>query len=178
MTNPLAQDLGGVVRLLEKATPGPWTVGRFGSVHRPKVEGSESSVGSAIVVGGSKSSMYDGYQENCEAIAACVNFLRAHSAEIAGALRDADGWQPIESAPRDGTYILVCNSHGSWIAKWKPVFQSGFRPSNPWASMMLNHDHIERPGRFDHPTHWRPLPAPPTQDSAMQQGGGGGEAAA
>ena len=93
MTNPLAQDLGGVVRLLEKATPGPWTVGRFGSVHRPKVEGSESSVGSAIVVGGSKSGMYDGYQENCEAIAAAVNFLRTHSAEIAGALRDAERYR-------------------------------------------------------------------------------------
>jgi hypothetical protein len=93
MTNPLAQDLGGVVRLLEKATPGPWTVGQFGSVHRPKVEGSESSVGSAIVVGGSKSGMYDGYQENCEAIAAAVNFLRTHSAEIAGALRDAERYR-------------------------------------------------------------------------------------
>lgn len=92
----IAQDLGGVVRLLEKATPGPWTVGRFGSVHRPKVEGSESSVGSPIVVGGSKSGMYDGYQENCEAIAAAVNFLRAHSAEIAGALRDAERLDYIE----------------------------------------------------------------------------------
>lgn len=92
----IAQDLGGVVRLLELATPGPWTVGRFGSVHRPKVEGSESSVGSAIVVGGSKSSMYDGYQENCEAIAAAVNFLRTHSAEIAGALRDAERLDYIE----------------------------------------------------------------------------------
>lgn len=89
----LAQDLGGVVRLLEKATQGPWTVGRFGSVHRPKVEGSESSVGSAIVVGGSKSVMYDGYQENCEAIASAVNFLRTHSAEIAGALRDAERYR-------------------------------------------------------------------------------------
>ena len=89
----ISQDLGGVVRLLEKATPGPWTVGRFGSVHRPKVEGSESSVGSAIVVGGSKSGMYDGYQENCEAIAAAINFLRTHSAEIAGALRDAERYR-------------------------------------------------------------------------------------
>ena len=98
---------------------------------------------------------------------------RAHSAEIAGALRDAERWQPIESAPRDGSYILVCNSHGSWIAKYQHFYPSGYRPSSPWASMMLNHDHIEKPGRLDHPTHWRPLPAPPTQDSAMQQGGGG-----
>lgn len=88
MTNPLAQDLGGVVRLLEKATPGQWTVGRFGSVHRPKVEGSESSVGSAIVVGGSKSGMYDGYQENCEAIAAAVNFLRTNGPALLAMMED------------------------------------------------------------------------------------------
>ena len=73
---------------------------------------------------------------------------------------DALEWRDMASAPKDGTYILVANRHGAWIAKWKPVFQSGFRPSNPWASMMLNHDHIEKPGRFDHPTHWRPLDAP------------------
>jgi len=82
---------------------------------------------------------------------------------------EAGEWLPIESAPRDGSYILVCNSHGSWIAKYHPVYPSGYRPSNPWASMMLNHDHIENPGRFDHPTHWRPLPQPP----AMHAPGGG-----
>lgn len=70
-------------------------------------------------------------------------------------------WKPIESAPGDGSYILVANSHGAWIAKWHPVFQSGYRPSNPWASLMLNHDHIDKPGRYDHPTHWMPLPPPP-----------------
>lgn len=80
--------------------------------------------------------------------------------------RAAEAWRPIESAPRDGSYILVCNSHGSWIAKYQHFYPSGYRPSSPWASMMLNHDHIERPGRFDHPTHWRPLPAPPTDDAA------------
>lgn len=87
----LAQDLGGVVRLLEKATPGPWTVGRFGSVHRPKAEGSESSIGSAIVAGGSKSGMYDGYQENCEAIAAAVNFLRTHGPALLAMMEERDG---------------------------------------------------------------------------------------
>lgn len=164
MTN-LAQDLGGVVRLLEKATPGPWTVGRFGSVHRPKVEGSESSVGSAIVVGGSKSSMYDGYQENCEAIAAAVNFLRTHSAEIAGALRDAERWQPIESAP-NGAWFLAHSERG-WIGLARRA-DPDYAPGEGW----FEDEHTEylNPAWL---THWRPLPAPPAQDSAMQQGGGG-----
>lgn len=77
-------------------------------------------------------------------------------------------WMPIETAPMDGSYILVANSHGAWIAKWHPVYESGYRPSNPWASLMLNHDHIDKPGRYDHPAHWMPLPEPP----ARAEGGG------
>lgn len=84
------------------------------------------------------------------------------------ALMRGQSWQDIETAPKDGTYVLVANSHGSWIAKWHPVYQSGYRPSNPWASMMLNHDHIQKPGRFDKPTHWQPIPAPP-KDPADEQ---------
>jgi len=70
-------------------------------------------------------------------------------------------WQPIETAPKDGSYVLIANMHGAWVAKWHPIFVSGFRPSTPWASMMLNHDHIEKTGRYDPPKHWMPLPAPP-----------------
>lgn len=115
----IAQDLGGVVRLLEKATPGLWTVGRFGSVHRPKAEGSEGSVGSAIVAGGSKSGMYDGYQENCEAIAAAINFLRTHSAEIAGALRDAERYRWLRAAhgSMDFGFWHVCDFAGCIIGQ-------------------------------------------------------------
>ena len=73
------------------------------------------------------------------------------SAETAGA---DEGWQPIETAPKDGTHILAyCDrmkevgevkwstSFGRWGATW---VMAGF--NQPWASR---------------PTHWRPLPAPP-----------------
>lgn len=70
-------------------------------------------------------------------------------------------WQPIETAPRDGTYILVATEHGSWVAKYQAVFQSGFVPDNPWRSMMLNHDHIKRKHRTQQPTEWMPLPSAP-----------------
>ena len=175
MTNPLAQDLGGVVRLLEKATPGKW------NHYESKYDGDVYMVQAAppkmhvlCRYNGDGAGYTQQDVDNAAAIAACVNFLRTHSAEIAGALRDAERWQPIESAPRDGSYILVCNSHGSWIAKYQHFYPSGYRPSSPWASMMLNHDHIEKPGRLDHPTHWRPLPAPPT-DYAARAGERGGE---
>lgn len=72
-----------------------------------------------------------------------------------------EGWLPIESAPTDGTRVLLANEHGCWMAEYRPVFQSGYRPENPWQSVMLNHDHIAWPGRYERQTHWKPLDAPP-----------------
>jgi hypothetical protein len=71
-------------------------------------------------------------------------------------------WMPIETAPKDGTAILLAtDSGGVWIGKYMPVYQSGFAPRNPWFSLMLNHDyHGGLRGAFL-PTHWMPLPPPP-----------------
>lgn len=83
---------------------------------------------------------------------------RTHSAEIAGALRDAERWQPIESAPMDGRAVILAHMGGKpYIGKWC---------HDTW---------VDERGLSRGPSHWRPLPAPPTLDSAMQQGGGGGE---
>ncbi|MDE2202701.1 MAG: DUF551 domain-containing protein [Burkholderiaceae bacterium] len=69
------------------------------------------------------------------------------------------GWQPIETAPKDGTAILLGSRGGAWIGKWLPVYVSGYRPDNPWSSLMLNHDHMGE--KWCKPTHWMPLPAAP-----------------
>lgn len=76
-------------------------------------------------------------------------------------------WQPIETAPTDGTAILVCHEGGTWIAKHKAVYQSGYEPDNPWFCLMLNKDHIPARKRKGYPTHWMPLPKPPAIDAAM-----------
>jgi hypothetical protein len=89
MTNPLAQDLGGVVRLLEDMTPGDLIVYDAnegdGWPPRPlwcfKNEAYDSGEEPALQGG-----IHYGGKEDADAIAAAVNFLRAHSAEIAGAL--------------------------------------------------------------------------------------------
>lgn len=70
-------------------------------------------------------------------------------------------WQPIESAPKDGSVILLANPAGCWMARYFAVYGSGYRPDSPWFSVMLNHDHMKRSGRFLQPTHWMPLPEPP-----------------
>lgn len=70
-------------------------------------------------------------------------------------------WQPIETAPKDGTRVLVANSHGAWMAEYSPVYGSGYRRATPWFSVMLNHEHIHGFARSGPPTHWMPLPEPP-----------------
>ena len=72
-------------------------------------------------------------------------------------------WQPIDTAPRDGTRVLLSNAHGVWMAEYRPVCTSGYRPDSPWFSVMLNHEHIPRVGRHNKPTHWMPLPEPPSE---------------
>ncbi len=79
---------------------------------------------------------------------------------LAGVGAAPEGWMPIETAPKDGTYILLGSADGSWIARNYPVYQSGYRPDNPWQSMMLNHEHMGRYPKAK-PTHWMPLPAAP-----------------
>ena len=57
-------------------------------------------------------------------------------------------WQPIETAPKDGTRILVSWTFGGWnIARC-------LTPSGRWMTQ------YDRPLAVQ-PTHWMPLPEPP-----------------
>jgi hypothetical protein len=82
----------------------------------------------------------------------------------------ATSWQPIETAPKDGAAVLVGNEHGCWVAQYKPVYLSGYRPDDPWCSLMLNHEHMRKAGvlHFAPPTHWMPLPYPPAAIQGAQ----------
>lgn len=92
----------------------------------------------------------------------------AASAALRSAIVEALGqWRPIAEAPKDGTYILLANEYGAWVAHWAPLAVSGYRFEQPWRSVMLNHDHIQRDMRYESPSHWRPIPAPPAD--ALQQ---------
>ena len=101
---------------------------------------------------------------------AANNEQRVIIAELKAKLADAwkDVWQPIETAPKDDDeLILVANNEGVWVAKYHPIYQSGFKPSNPWSSMLLNHDHI-RFRSSSIPTHWMPLPKAPAMQPKEQ----------
>ena len=65
------------------------------------------------------------------------------------------GWQPIESAPKDGTAIIVTRptifeSEDGWhVVRW----------DDGW--WQVHCGKFDNPLRGDDPTHWMPLPASP-----------------
>lgn len=66
-----------------------------------------------------------------------------------------DGWRPIETAPRDGTEILVCmwDDHTMMVVNYEA---DPARPGHPWWTL---DGQAYAEGA---PTHWMPLPAPPS----------------
>lgn len=70
-------------------------------------------------------------------------------------------WQPIETAPKDGSEMLI------WLgAPWSRVEKACWY--EPWSNWQAGAFPID-PARDDFhgigrsvPTHWMPLPAPPT----------------
>ena len=146
----IAQDLGGVVRLLEKATPGPW---RHVSENGSPTTGMNMIAGSVPgYIANVRDTGTGRVVSDARLIAAAVNFLREHSAEIAGALRDAERyrWLRMRLAAEE-----LDNEDAARMAL-SMVGPIGFRPADS--------DYC---GELD-----------TAIDSAMQQGGGGGEAAA
>ena len=66
-------------------------------------------------------------------------------------------WQPISTAPRDGTYILLAGSSGYGTTPLRVAvcrYASTFRPLNPW----VNHANDAFSDGGEAPTHWMPLP--------------------
>lgn len=70
------------------------------------------------------------------------------------------GWQPIETAPKDGAYVLL-RFQGPFIDRESPGIAVGrhYDDSSPhwWVTCAWA---ATRP--HSEPTHWLPLPAPPS----------------
>lgn len=87
-----------------------------------------------------------------------IQDLMAEAAAELSRLRSItpDGWKPIESAPKDGTWVLL------WWPYWSHHAIMAYFDGGSWSSEGVLSDHDE-PG----PTHWQPLPAspsPPVED--------------
>lgn len=72
-------------------------------------------------------------------------------------------WQPIETAPKDGTPVLLYRECAGWSVRgwgyWVDV-----KGIDGWVS----HGFGDPPGNLGlgHPTHWMPLPEPPALSAA------------
>jgi len=67
-------------------------------------------------------------------------------------------WQPIETAPKDGTEILVWRKPIRVVAQWVKKDQSfGVEDSWTFLTEAEGYDSDYRP------THWMPLPLPPEE---------------
>lgn len=76
-------------------------------------------------------------------------------------------WQPIETAPKDGTKLLlhVLGNHGGnsiHVARWDAAYIG-----SGWGHRWIHTDHWD--GVSGKPTHWMPLPEPPTNAEKEQE---------
>ena len=68
-------------------------------------------------------------------------------------------WQPIETAPKDGATILLYFPKGYWADDRDIAI--GFWSDGDWYSGEADSTPMTGFGSF--PSHWMPLPEPPTQ---------------
>jgi hypothetical protein len=76
-------------------------------------------------------------------------------------------WRPIETAPKDGTKILVCRGGEPYVAYWSSVWHpdsvmwvADIPNSNPPTVAALGPEFAE-PWTRHGPTHWLPIPEMP-----------------
>ena len=68
-------------------------------------------------------------------------------------------WQPIATAPRDGTEVLVCRTYLNNSPEY--AVARNYNDGNGWRDMGDIGWAGMYGGEDNQPTHWMPLPAPP-----------------
>ncbi len=69
-------------------------------------------------------------------------------------------WQPIETAPKDGTRILVWDGDLLAVADWDQPHVCA--RTNAWCVGECDGEYNDRTTMWK-PTHWMPLPEPPSK---------------
>lgn len=78
----------------------------------------------------------------------------------------AQQWQPIETAPKDGTAILVYDE-GAALVTWE-VYRRHQEEHADWCLMDSWQDEQGGYSTVNHPTHWMPLPEPPAAPDYLE----------
>ena len=105
---------------------------------------------------------YSYYQKEIRRVCPCslCERLRAEPVRAMGLEEELMDWQPIETAPKDGRWVLVCGGNWRVIMAWYAlnprIDRAYWKVSDEWDDYEL---------ADDQPTHWMPLPEPPVNVS-------------
>jgi hypothetical protein len=124
----------------------------------------------------------NGAEENIESgvatdmVAVCPLALRRACRELIerrSRVETRADWRPINTAPRDGTVVLLFGPKGLIEGSWDQV-DGGGHPENGPPVYWWTSPHMEFiDGPYDAPTHWMPFPALPEQvktgDDSLEQ---------
>jgi hypothetical protein len=138
-----------LIELREKATPGPWTYDGCSLTnwhdHTFEME---------WIVNGHE--LHDGtpINENKDADGKLICELVNNLDTIIAALQPSGemGWQPIETAPKDGTNVLVGHERAVFSGWWSESAGGWVDGSTDMYEDLIVY----------HPTHWQPLPPLPS----------------
>lgn len=112
---------------------------------REQLSGAHDLINSQVAV-------LDARGARCLDLATEVDALMARVAQLEAERQ----WLPIESAPKDGTVIALRRGQSVHSGRWaRGTYTTG------WLS--LDSDAVFAFGKINPPTHWMPLPPPPTQ---------------
>lgn len=83
--------------------------------------------------------------------------------EIAEAMEGESRWRPIETAPKDGTTVIVARDMDAWGWVLGHARYVVHGPIEGW----ISHGFTDPPGDLGlaHPTHWMPLPPAPGEET-------------
>jgi hypothetical protein len=73
------------------------------------------------------------------------------------------GWQPIETAPKDGLIDIWLSEGKRWCDCYYDSITDEWRTSRPSGRLVWI--------KAQYVTHWMPLPAPPVADAVLREAG-------
>jgi len=85
-------------------------------------------------------------------------FDRAKSEKI----KLEEKWRPIESAPKDGTHVLLFWNDEVLTGHWWPRGKVQYGAKGNWTKDRFG---LGSTAHWSAPTHWQPLPKPPAEES-------------
>jgi hypothetical protein len=79
-------------------------------------------------------------------------------------------WRPIETAPKDGTFLLLSGGKPEYL-DWRdqdrqPPMVVAYYGGNTHAEWIISHPSMAFVS-YDNPSHWMPLPEPPDDDEHL-----------